>query len=164
MVLLLLSLLLGLWYLQISNDCTFIKILACMTSPTPLDGAGKKVTLEPAIRVQAAAQFCTFSPSWPSASYCAWAHRGATKIPQRATSTSTQREWRLLETMRITAWFHGSLATDEALPWTLYFIKSLLCLNPSGKLWEFSLSVCWPKSSYSALATQREDEVCIPFP
>ena len=57
------SLLLGLWYLQIRNDCTFIKMLACRISPTPLDGAGKKVTLEPGIGEQEAAQFCTLSPS-----------------------------------------------------------------------------------------------------
>lgn len=77
MVLFLLSLLLGLWYLQIRNDCIFIKMLACRTCPTPLDGAGKKVTLEPGIRVQETAQFCTLSPSLLSSYYwCLGTQRG----------------------------------------------------------------------------------------
>lgn len=38
--------------------------------------------------------------------------------------------------------FQGPLATDEALPWTWHYIKPLLCLNPSRKLWEFTLSIC----------------------
>lgn len=59
--------------------------------------------------------------------------------------------------------FQGPLDTDEVLPWTLHYIKPLLCLYPFRKLWEFALSICRPKSSYSALVTLREDGVCNPF-
>lgn len=145
------------------NDCTFRKMLACMTSPSPLGGAGKKVTLKPGIKVQEAAQFCTFSPSCFSTSYWCWIDRGATRIPQWAAPASIQREWRPLGPARITAWFPRSTCYWWNCAMDIALYQALLCLNSSRKLWEFALSTCPPKSSYSALATLREDGVCLPF-
>lgn len=58
MFLFLLSLPLGLLYLQIKTDCTFIKTLPCRTFPIPLASTGKSLEqgkLEPGIGIQEAA-------------------------------------------------------------------------------------------------------------
>lgn len=162
MVLLLLSLLLGLEYLQIRNDCTSIKMLACRTSPTPLGGAGKKVTLEPGVRVQEAAQFCTLFPSLLSSYYWCLGTQGGN---QDATvgcyllgvaATGASEDHCIVSKV---------LFIDGALPWTLHCVEPMLPVNPSVKLLEFTLPVIIiypPKSSYSALASLSA-EVGIPF-
>lgn len=134
-----------------------------MTSPHSIRWCRKQGHIEARNWVQEAAQFCTVSPSWLFTSY--WClntegqpgcNSGLLPPPEKGNG-GHWRQWGSLHGLQ------GSLATDEALTWALHYIKPLLCLNPSRKLWEFALSICWPKSSYSALATLREDGVCIPL-
>lgn len=120
------------WYLQIRNDCTFTKILACRTSPTPLESAGKEVVLEQGIRVQEAVQFCTLSPSLLSSCYwCLGTQRGNQDAAVGCSPLGIQREWWPLETMRITAWsprsahYWWSSVMDIALWWTCSSSNSL---------------------------------------